>query len=254
MRFAETIKLADPELVVSRRHEEWLALSDHPVYSHEALAFAQRQLHAKDRLRQGTVSASSLGSCARAQQFIFLGMPKLQPEVQSLARMLNGSFMHLRWQMGGISAGWLHAVEVPVGTNPLRLSGTMDGIVYDGSVLELKSINRNGFGRVQTFGPLVGHLFQMATYMLCTKRTKGVFIYECKDTQEYKEIVVNRDDLPMSEAERKAVALWDSIEKKVLYEPLDKCIDRQGYIYNSCPFRDRCLQIYTWEEARVGLR
>jgi hypothetical protein len=103
---------------------------------------------------------------------------------------------------------------------------------------------------VQTFGPLFDHLYQMATYMLVSGREKGVFIYECKDNQEYKEIVVGRKDLPMVEAEEQAQTLWEAVEDRNLMEPLSKCLDRTGWKYQSCPYRDRCLSIHDWDQAR----
>jgi hypothetical protein len=250
VKFSETIKHADPELVVSRRHDAWVVGNDaHPVYSAVAIDFAVKQLAARDRVRKGTLSASSLGECDREQQFTFIGMPKLPPDEKNAAKMQNGSFMHLRWQMEGITEGWLASPEVKVPTNPYRLSGTMDGLLYEGSILELKSINMNGFSRVQSFGPLTPHLFQMATYMLTTSATKGVFIYECKDNQEYKEIIVRRDEVPLLEAELHASLLWGLIEKKQLVEPLEKCIDQEGWKYRSCPYRDRCLGIREWSDV-----
>jgi hypothetical protein len=250
VRFSETTKLTAPDLVISRRHEEWVTKNDaHPQYTQSALSFAQMALNKPDRVRKGTVSASSLGGCAREQQFVYLGLPKLPPEAKAAMRMQNGSFMHLRWQMEGLSEGWLLDAEVPVISNPYKLSGTMDGMLYDGSILELKSINANGFSRIATFGPMLPHLFQMATYALCTGHTRGVFLYENKDTQEYKEIVVGPEDLPMVDVIDKALALWTAIEAQELQQPLEKCIDREGWQYNSCPFRDRCLSIHRWEEV-----
>jgi hypothetical protein len=250
VRFSETIKLSAEDLIVSHRHDAWVVRNDaHPVYTPRALAFAQHQMSAGDRVREGTVSASALGECQRAQQFTYLGMRKLPPDAKNAAKMQNGSFMHLRWQMEGLSEGWLAEAEVPVPTNKYRLAGTLDGVLYEGSVLELKSINMNGFSRVQTFGPLFPHLYQMATYMLTTGRSRGVFLYECKDNQEYKEIIVTPDDLPMKEAEEQAQALWEATEGQDLKDPLNDCMDRKGWKYNSCPYRDRCLLIHTWEEV-----
>ena len=85
--------------------------------------------------------------------------------------------------------------------------------------------------------------------MLCSDRTSGVFIYECKDNQEYKEIVLTTADVPMLGARKTALAMWDSVERKKLFEPLEKCIDHTGWQYNSCPFRDRCLSIHEWGEV-----
>lgn len=252
MKFSQTLRLTDQELVITRRHEAWMSGQDDLVYTTGALSFAAEQLRAKDRIREGTISASSLGGCMREQQFTYLGMPKMPHSPQSLMRMANGRFMHLRWQMAGLSEGWLPRAEVPVGDNPYRLSGTMDGIVYDESVLELKSINSHGFSRVVSFGPLIPHLFQMATYLMCTERDRGLFVYECKDNQEYREIAVGRDQLPLDLARYKAEDLWAANEAHKLIEPLDKCLDRQGWEYEYCPFRDRCLGIHDWEEANAG--
>jgi len=249
MRFSETIAHTDPGLVISRRHEDWIVENDHPVYNHAALALAAHELSKKDRVRKGTLSASSLGECERYQQFVFMGMPKLRMDAKNAAKVTNGSFMHLRWQMEGLTEGWLAEAEVPVKSDAYHLMGTMDGVNYDGSILELKSINANGFSRVASFGPLHPHLFQMATYMLCSARDKGVFLYENKDTQEYTEIVVDPDDLPMTEVLIKAEKMWESTQRKVLSEPLSDCMDRKGWKYNSCPFRDRCLFVYDWAEA-----
>jgi len=249
MKFSETVKLTDPNLAISKRHDAWLAKNDHPQYSGLALSFAQKVLTAPERKRKGTVSASSLGECRRYQQFVFLGMPKLPPEQKNAMKMHNGSFMHLRWQMAGLTEGWLKDAEVPVHNEQYGLIGTMDGLVYDGSICELKSINLNGFRTISTFGPLTPHLFQMATYMLCTGRKTGRFIYECKDNQEYKEIPVRAAEMPIWEAKVQAELIWQEIGVKRLFEPLNKCIDKTGWKYNSCPFKDRCLAIHEWEEA-----
>src|ERR1044072_6805559 len=168
MRFAETVLHTGPDLVVSKRHDRWLAKNDHPVYSNLAISFAQNELTKNDRVRKQTLRASSLGGSMRYQQFVYLGMPKLPPDQKNAMKMHNGSFMHLRWPMAGLTEGWLKDAEVPVLSERYHLQGTMDGVLYNGAILELKSINVNGFSRVQTFGPLIPHLYQMATYMLCS--------------------------------------------------------------------------------------
>ena len=249
MKFSETVKYVDPDLVVSRRHEAWIVEADTRPYSQRAIDFAQAQLGRADRKRKGTLSASSLGECERYQQFVYLGMPKLLPDAKNMAKMQNGAFMHLRWQMEGLTEGWLTYAEVPVKSDAYHLTGTMDGVLFNGAILELKSINANGFSRVMTFGPLTPHLYQMATYMLCSGEEKGVFIYESKDTQEYTEIVVDPDDLPMTEMVDKAEHMWQTTRAEQLSEPQGDCIDQKGWKYMSCPFRDRCLGIHDWSEV-----
>lgn len=253
MKFSDLGKYkTDTGLVVSPRHERWLESNSNPVYSPEAMQFGADALldMGRPRDRRGTVSASSLGSCKRKQQFTFLGLPELPPSPKLAQIFQNGTFMHIRWQMAGLTEGWLKKAEVPVGDNPLRLSGTQDGIAYDDSIVELKSCNSNQFGRIQSFGPIEGHIYQIGTYAVTTGAEKATLIYENKDTQEFKEFVKTRDELPLVEIADGAAEMWERNGNEDLYEPLDKCWDREGYQFKGCPFRDRCLKIKTWQEAK----
>jgi hypothetical protein len=173
----------------------------------------------------------------------------LPPSPKTAGIFQNGTFMHIRWQMAGLTEGWLLAPEVPVGQNDFRLSGTMDGVLYEDSIVEFKSINSNGFRSVLSFGPKEQHMYQGATYALVTGREKVVFVYEDKDTQEYKEIVKSAAELPMAEAAMSAQITWDLIDRKELAEPLDQCCAGEGWMFNSCPFRKQCLKIQSWQEA-----
>lgn len=252
MKFSDLGKYkVDSELVVSKRHEAWLQENANPKYSEQAQEFGRWafDMQGYPRDRKGTISASSLGSCRRRQQFTFLGMPELPPTPKLAQIFQNGTFMHIRWQMAGLTEGWMKEAEVPVGDNEYRLSGTQDGIAYDDSVVELKSANSHSFNRVMSFGPLGGHPFQVGTYVLTTGAEKGVLIYENKDTQEWKEFVLYRDDLPLVEIEEANEILWNNIDHKQLYEPLDDCVAGEGYMYHGCPFRKECLKIKSWEHA-----
>src|SRR3954462_2316733 len=101
----------DKGLVVSPRHEQWLQVNSDPIYSDEALAFGAKVLidMGRPRDRRGTISASSAGSCRRKQQFTFLGLPELPPTPKLAQIFQNGTFMHIRWQMAGLTEGWLLA-------------------------------------------------------------------------------------------------------------------------------------------------
>ena len=250
MKFSDLARYKiDSGLVVSPRHEKWLESNANPVYSPEALDFMHAELGKKPRDRRGSVSASSLGSCRRQQQFKYIGLPQLAPSPKTAQIFQNGTFMHLRWQMAGLTEGWMWEAEVPVGDNRYKLSGTQDGIAYDGSVVELKSTNSNGFGRVMSFGPLDGHTYQVGTYVLTTGAEKGILIYENKDTQDFKEIVLHREELPLEEIERGAEDMWEHIVNEALYEPLSDCELKTGYRYSGCPFRKHCLQVRDWAHA-----
>jgi hypothetical protein len=253
MKFGDLSKYkTDGGLVVSPRHERWLEHNSNPEYSTKARVFAAKALidMGRPRDRRGTISASSLGSCRRKQQFTFLGLPELPPSPKLAQIFQNGTFMHIRWQMAGLTEGWLKEAEVPVGGNDLNLSGTQDGIAYDDTIVELKSCNSNQFARIQTFGPIEGHIYQIGTYTVTTGAEKATLIYENKDTQEFKEFVRTRDELPLVEIANGAEEMWLKNGNEELYEPLDKCWDKEGYQYAGCPFRNQCLKIRNWQEAK----
>ena len=249
MKFSETIKHSKHETVVSERHDAWAMENANAKYSDAAREFALGQLQAVPRKRSGTYSASSLGACGRQQQFGYIGLPQIAPSSRGAAIFHNGSFMHLRWQMEGITEGWLREAEVAIPENDYRLSGTMDGICDDGSILELKSINDNGFRSVLAFGPQKKHLMQGYAYALATGIKRVVFLYENKNDQEYREFVVDITEEHLEEAKDRAKYLWEKTDKRELIGPLSKCIDKEGFDYKYCPFRDQCLGIRSWNDA-----
>jgi hypothetical protein len=251
MKFGQMITRSQPDLVISPRYDAWMRTNSNPVYSARALEFMHRQLTTPGRKRRGTFSSSSMASCARRQVFTFLGLPQIPPDPKLSAIFQNGQFMHLRWQMAGLSEGFLNSAEIAVPENRYKLSGTIDGLADDASLVEFKSINSNGFSEVHTFGPKAAHEMQLGTYMLVSGVTKGRFIYENKDTQEYLEIpMVLKPDL-VEEIEIRADWLWDRVDQQELPEPLHKCVEKTGYEYHGCPFRDRCLHIQNWKGATL---
>ena len=118
-------------------------------------------------------------------------------------------------------------------------------------MLELKSINTNGFGRITAFGPEKHHQIQVGTYMYLTGATKGSIIYEDKNTQEYREFVVEMSQDLEDLVVESASTIWKLIDAEDLAPPLTDCEPRIGYRYQSCPFRDRCLGVKTWKEAKA---
>jgi hypothetical protein len=186
--------------------------------------------------------------------FTYLGMPEAPPSPKTAAIFHNGTMMHIRWQMAGLTEGWLVYAEVPVGENYLKLHGTQDGVAYEGSVVELKSINSNGFRGVNTFGAKEEHIFQVGTYMLTTNKEKAVIIYESKDTQEYKELVVRLTDQLAQDVLDISTKVWGYINDQELPEPLSDCEARTGWRYNSCPFRKECLEMNSWAHAEEVAR
>lgn len=257
MKFGELLKVNKPELIISKRYDAWVSKNSNPVYTDEALAFGMHQMYmqAKPRDRRGTISASSVYSCMRKQQFTYLGMPEQQFSAKTSAILQNGTFMHIRWQMAGITEGFMPKCEIPVDQNEYGLSGTKDAHAYDGSVIELKSCNSNSYRNVGTFGPLSGHKDQLATYMLLTDTQRGALVYENKDTQEFTELVYDREELPLDGVKQRAHLIWQLIDNKKLAEPLDAAYEEKQPC-STCVFRENCLAVKDWDHAEqfVGER
>ena len=244
MKFKELVKAQGKPITM--RHEQWLSHSSNPEYSQKALDFAAKVL-AQDiggnRRRETNFRASSIGVCSRRQVFAVRGY-KTRPVESDLANIFaTGNFLHLKWQMAGLTEGWLIDAEVPVKSNEYSMGGTMDGIIYDGSLFEYKSINPKGFKSVCEFGPRHDHILQAHGYMWLGDLPAVSFIYEDKGSGEWREFRMERDDLIVEAIIGLTSDMEDHIAAHTLPEPLSKCIDREGPIYRNCPFRDICLEI-----------
>jgi hypothetical protein len=238
--------------LVTPIHEEWLTHNTNPTYSLKAVSFLGDQLTHKPRERKETFSASSIGRCRRAQQFSYLGVKPTSFTAKQVQILHNGMWMHLRWQMAGLTAGWLCEAEVLVPDNAAGLKGTMDGVLWGThQVVEFKSINSHGFGIINSFGIDPVHNDQVHAYMYASDTDLAVVIYENKDTQDWKELLIERDEETVAEIVTRADELWIKTWSKELYEPKSKCIDKEGTEYTQCPFRKVCLDIHGKTEAEL---
>lgn len=244
MKFGQMIRAhrRETDLFVSARHDQWLKANPNASYPREAIDFAVAQLRSQQRDRTKAWSASSIGGCARAAQFQWLGMPqKGITDTKTVSIFHNGDFMHLRWQMAGISAGWLAQAEVFKRNDDWQIKGTLDGICTDGRGLELKSINSFGFKQVIQHGGKKEHLEQIDAYFLmCPDIDKFSLIYECKDTQEWTEIVVPRESSRIRKMESKLLNLNAHMREHTLIDMRDDCWREEGYLWRSCPYSPIC--------------
>jgi len=251
VKFGELLKYQRPNLVISERHDAWLQANDSAVYSAKAIAFAKQQMEALSTPvdRRGKLSASSLGDCPRQQMFTFMGMPQLTRTAQNVQQLQNGVFLHLRWQMAGLTEGWMTEAEVPITNSELRLRGTMDGISYADTLVEIKSISPHGYSSVAKFGVKEEHRFQVGTYLEASGMERASVVYENKANQEYVEYMVEMDEELHASVTERAGEVWGHADSKTLPEPLSKCIDRDGWQYRFCPYRHQCLRLKSWEDA-----
>ena len=240
------------ELPVTPRHEKWLHENPNAEYSPAAKSFLAAEIGKKQRDRSAAFSASGATTCPRRRLLSFLGLPEdTKFNSRTISIFHNGTYMHLRWQMAGISAGWLAQPEVFATRPTYRIKGSLDGILDTGEGLELKSINSNGFNWVMgAEKPKQAHLGQIGTYFVMLPDIDAFsVIYENKDTQDYKEFLVTRKDGPVTAARVELEKLNEHVENQTLPEVKDLCWAKQGSEYLQCPFREVCPTINSWTQA-----
>lgn len=248
----DLVRSVQDDLPVSLRHERWLLANDDAVYSDEAIEFARRQLaretggERKGRERR-YFRASGMGRCARARIFAFSGeQGKRSIESRKINLFHTGSFIHLKWQMAGLTEGWLTAAEVPFEEPTVPMAGTLDGVLHDGSGFECKSANERSFKRVMTFGPLAEHLLQTTAYMVLAKLTRFSIVYENKADSDWREFRVELDQTWMDLVAEDIKVLTESKATGVLPPMLPNCVDKTGKDYLECPFAQICPTRKTW--------
>lgn len=244
MSLKDAIKAVQQDLPVTMRHERWLAANHNPAYSDEALAFAARALEGtsgSSRLRKRMFRASSAGRCERQQLFKVTGVRGREDISASLSNVfLTGNYLHLKWQMAGLTEGWLVEAEVPVDRDDLNAGGTMDGILYTGGGFEFKSINSRGFGGVMLYGPKPDHVLQVHHYMHMGGLDSFSVLYENKDTGEWREFRVNRDEEVIERSRASLERLNGLLSARELPPMLEECVAQTGMGYRNCAFRDVC--------------
>jgi hypothetical protein len=252
MSLTTMLKKANSELLVTPRHEAFLRANSNVSLDEQVAEFVRDELMSKQRDRTKSFSASSLGHCTRQQMFQYLDAKiERKPNAQAASIFIHGTWTHLKWQAMGLQEGWLAATEVPVSLPELKMKGTIDGLLWNGDGWELKSINARGYRFVIDSGPKPEHLKQIHGYMLATSIRRWSLIYEEKDTQDYKEFVVDFDPLIATEVISELQAMNQSVKDKQLPAMLPTCVAKNGMTYRSCAYRDQCGSA-TWPK-RISL-
>lgn len=243
------LRAAKNDLPITVRHERWLTKNT-TTYSPEALNFAAQALGNEvggGRNRRRLFRASGMGGCLRQRVFTYLGVPGQKEITSGLSNIFHtGHFLHLKWQLAGLTEGWLSKAEVPVENEPLLLGGTMDGILYDDSGFEFKTINSWGFKKVHQDGPKPEHVLQTHAYMLMTEMDAFSVVYENKDTAEWREFRVRKDPTALAKVQEELDTLHGSLDRQELPPVLPACAAGEGMQFRNCPFRLICVETKEW--------
>lgn len=242
-------------LPITPRHERWLALPESERdWSPAALELADKVFRREaggKRMRSTRYRASDSGKCLRYRQFRAEGLPGVNSYDTRMSNIfITGDFYHLKWQMIGLTEGWLADAEVPY-EDPRTVGmfgGTADGILFDGSLFELKSINSRGFSRVTTYGPVNAHVLQVSAYMYLADVDCASIVYEEKNSGDWREFRVFRDAEITAKVEAELELLITSYKEELLPPILDDCEMQTGTTYRQCQFRDACSEIKGWSD------
>lgn len=187
-------------------------------------------------------SSIHVGQCMRRLFFQFVLAPEnggtLDANVQRIFDV--GHSVHVRIQTDLKAAGILEAAEVPVCDPKHRIFGTADGVLFlhgKRMILEIKSINKDGFERLCR--PDMKHECQLQLYMNMAGIKEGVVLYECKDNQRAKEYLVTASDRILGEL----LSMLDHILKGFINGEIpEKGGDtKHSPVCRFCPYTSHCF-------------
>jgi CRISPR/Cas system-associated exonuclease Cas4 (RecB family) len=210
--------------------------------------------------KKETFSPSSIGyghgRCPRYWYMAFDGkhMFTSKTDARGMSIMMNGTKTHDRIQGVMIKRGIMLEAEseIKIADPPIR--GYIDGKIKLPSgetvpVIEIKSTNANGWEFRRVAGkPTAQHRLQILIYLKATGSTKGVFLYENKDTQEILLIPVDLTEENNQIIEdvfswlREVRKAW---EDQIL--PMRPARAKNAVICKTCPLYDPC-----WNELGDG--
>lgn len=243
---------AGKNLVVTGPHYDWIEMLGHEqMYSPAAVLHAIKvYLRMYKHPRHGRFSASAIGKCARAVVFGYAGAPQVAPESSGQEIFDHGSVDHLKWQMEGLTMGWMKSAETWVENKELLVGGSIDGILEDDSIFELKSAAPSVFYRVtQDEGPKPENVFQGNLYMMLRDVDWLSLVYVDRSYGKFHEYRLERSPKMEKELLRRLRSYKRYVEEDDLPPMLGDCEIRFGPIYKQCFFREICPKVHTVTQA-----
>lgn len=243
---------AGRERFVTPYHVQWQEMSeDEQVYSEEALEHVMKVLRKEYKHpRAGRFSPSAMGECDRAVVFGFAGAPQAGFDLDNVEMMEHGSWSHLRWQAEAITMGWMTAGEAWTYDPDTLAGGSMDGVMIDESIFELKTAGSFVYTRIVNTErePTPGAVFQVDTYLVLSDRDTASIVYENRSGGQFHEFRHHRT----REGDNRVIRTLNSynayVENDELPPMLDGCEMRQGPVYRRCPFRKVCPRAHSVSE------
>lgn len=235
------------DLLITPLYDEYLINNPEITANPDVLERVMKQLLTPPRDRRRSFSASAAGTCLRRQELTFLGVKKNPMKDPRGARIFqNGTFVHLRWQVGLLSAKIIDGIEVTVTNRTGLWRATLDGIgVGQRGRWNKEKYSWEHKGRMSfAFGwqekkntPDAKTRKQVATQQYLTGYDVSTVTNENKDTQEHGEFLIEYDEAEVGEARKEYRELVLAVEKQRLHPMLPECIKRNSSgEYYKCPF------------------
>jgi CRISPR/Cas system-associated exonuclease Cas4 (RecB family) len=203
----------------------------------------------KHRVKK-SFSPSSLvygnGKCPRYWFYAFEGATFTDDaDAYAVANMTNGTMSHERLQKAMLDSGIMIDDEVKVINSDPPIFGFADGMLeFDGEelVAEIKTMREESFNyRKQSNKAPSYHLEQIILYMKVLKKSKGVLIYESKNSHELHIIPVEVNDDYIKWVDgafdwmREVRSAWEN--KTMPMKPYRS----NSKVCKGCPVKDTCF-------------
>jgi hypothetical protein len=237
----------DENLIITPRYEKYLLHNPDVLMDRIMFLRVMAELTHKPRDRSRSFSASSAGYCLRRQELAFTGQQQNQvADPRGIRIFNNGTFVHLRWQIGLLGAEIIDDIEYKVTSSKLRARANLDGLGkalggrWDGADFVWEHKGRMSFvwSKQDRAGvPDEKTRKQTDMQLLLTGFDLAAVTNENKDTQEISEFVLERDESRISEARKELKALNRAVDRQVLHPMLAECVkqNKSGEFYK-CPF------------------
>lgn len=188
--------------------------------------------------RKHFLHPSSIMGCARSFCYKFMDAPvyaKAAGSVEDSARTMrifgNGDYFHLRMQVLFVRMGLCKLNDVEVEFETGDEQGTADVIItLDGArgVVDFKSANEYSFNSIRENALDYKNEMQLRIYMEKFGVKYGILLYENKNTQLLKEIVLLRNKIKEDELDQRRDYIRHHLKRRILAE-------REGKTHTTIP-------------------
>jgi hypothetical protein len=244
---------AGENLVVTAPHADWMEMLEHEQRPNaKALRYVVRALLGDFKHeRSGRFSPSSMGECPRRILFEYAGAPRLAKDIDSQEMADHGTAAHLKWQIEGLTMGYMTEAEVWVDDPELMVGGSIDAELVDSSIFELKTVHPFVYNKIvlDQRAPKWEHLLQVNTYLMLSGADWCSVVYEDRGSGQFHEFRISREPKIEKEVIRRLQGYKRHALDDTLPPQLPDCELRVGATYRRCPFRMMCPKPRSLHEA-----